>query len=134
MRVPSFLVRRFYVGESLRNTEGGFQLEAHNEIGPGTIVGLTRITVDGATIDPERITAQLQDGASDAVAAAAISRSSPVPVERGDRVTIHVSGPQLAPGRHQLEVELVERDLGTLQLAITESLADEPGPTAPIDC
>lgn len=132
MRVPGFLVRRFYVQGSLRNWEGGFQLEAHNGMGQGTIVGLTRITVDGVGIDPQRITAQRQGGS--AVPAATISRASPVPVEVGDRVTIRVSGPQLRPGPHRLEVELVERDLGALQLGITESLADELRPSAPGDC
>jgi hypothetical protein len=83
-------------------------------------------------IDPRRITAQRQGGS--AVPAATISRASPVPVAVGDRVTIRVSGPQLRPGRHRLEVELVERDLGALQLGITESLADEPRPSAPVDC
>ncbi len=132
MRVPGFLVRRFYVQGSLRNTEGGFELQAHNGMGPGTIVGLTSITIDGMSIDPRRITAQRQGGS--AVLAATISRASPVPVAVGDRVTIHVSGPQLAAGRHRLEVELVERDLGVLQLGITESLAEDPRPTAPVDC
>lgn len=134
MRVPSFLVRRFYVEGSLRNTESGFRLEAHNDMGEGTIVGLTRITVDGVTIDPERITAKLHDAGTDALPAAAISRSASVPVRRGDRVTIHVSGAPLPAGRHQLEVELVERDLGALELAISESVTDDTDPAAPIDC
>ncbi|MBA2570404.1 MAG: hypothetical protein H0V04_04390 [Chloroflexi bacterium] len=123
MRVPAFLVRRFYVAGSLRNTDRGFQLQAQNEMGEGMIVGMPRIAVDGALIEPARITAA-RDGASDAVRADRITRTSPVPVRRGDRVTIHVDGPPLAAGRHELEVELVERDLGALQLAITETLAE----------
>ena len=123
MRVPAFLVRRFYVAGSLQNSDRGFELQAQNEMGEGMIVGLHRIAVDGTVIDPARITAA-RNGAADAVRAETISRIAPVPVRRGDRVTIHVDGPPLAAGRHELEVDLVERDLGALQLAITETLAE----------
>ncbi len=124
MRVPGFLVRRFYVAGSLRNTTTGFQLQAHNEMGDGTLVGVTRIEVDGVAMDPAGITAQ-REGTDEVVRAAGISHTSPVPVRRGERVTLHVTAQPLAPGRHELEVELVELDLGALQLAITESIADD---------
>lgn len=124
MRVPGFLVRRFYVPGSLSNTPTGFQLRAHNEMGDGTLVGVTRIEVDGVAMDPAEITAQ-REGSDEVLRAADISRTSPVLVRRGESVTLHVTAQPLTPGRHELEVELVELDLGTLQLAITESIADE---------
>jgi len=124
MRVPGFLVRRFYLAGSLANTPTGFQLQAHNEMGDGTLVGVTSIAVDGVAMDPAGITAQ-REGTDEVVRADDISRTSPVPVTRGERVTLHVTAQPLAPGRHELEVELVELDLGTLQLAITESIADD---------
>jgi hypothetical protein len=124
MRVPGFLVRRFYVAGSLRNTPTGFQLQAHNEMGDGTLVGVTSIQVDGVVMDPTGITAQ-REGTSEVVRAADISRTSPVPVRRGERVTLHVTTQPLTPGRHELEVELVELNLGALQLGITESIVAE---------
>ncbi len=124
MRVPGFLVRRFYVAGSLRNTATGFQLQAHNEMGDGTLVGVTRIAVDGVTMDPAGIIAQ-SDGTDESIRATDISRASPVHVARGQRVTLHVTAEPLSPGRHELEVELLELNLGALQLAITESVAAE---------
>jgi len=126
MRVPGFLVRRFYVAGSLRNTSTGFQLQAHNDMGEGTLVGVTRIAVDGVAMDPAGITAQ-HEGSDEVVRAVDISRSSPVPVRRGERVTLRVTAQPLAAGRHELEVELVELNLGALQLAITESVGDGEG-------
>ncbi|MDQ3448950.1 MAG: hypothetical protein M3432_07220 [Chloroflexota bacterium] len=126
MRVPTFLVRRFYVAGSLRNTPTGFRLQAHNDMGEGTLVGVTRIAVDGVVMDPAGITAQ-RDGSDEVVRAVDISRTSPVPVRRGERVTLHVTAQPLAVGRHDLEVDLVELNLGALQLAITESVEDDGG-------
>ena len=48
------------------------------------------------------------------MSATEVSPSNPVSVSKGDRVTLHVEGPQLAPGGHQLEVELTEQNLGAL--------------------
>ncbi len=122
MRVPGFLVRRFYVAGSLRNTPSGFQLQAQNEMGDGTLVGVTRITLDGVAMDPTGITAR-REGTDEVVQAADISRASPVPFRRGERVTLHVNSPPLTPGPHDLEVELLELNLGALQLGISESIA-----------
>ncbi len=124
MRVPAFLVRRFYVPGSLRNTPTGFQFQAHNEMGDGTLVGVTSITVDGLAMDPAGITAQ-REGTDEVVRAADISRVASVPFKRGERVTLHVISQPLTPGPHELEVELVELNLGTLQLGISESVAAE---------
>jgi hypothetical protein len=124
MRVPAFLVRRFYVPGSLRNTPTGFQIQAHNEMGDGTLVGVTRITVDGLAVDPAGITAELE-GTDEVVRASGISRVSSVPFKRGERVTLHVISQPLTPGPHQLEVELVELNLGVLQLGILESVAGD---------
>lgn len=122
MRVPDFLVGRFYVRGSLRNTASGFALEAYNEMGDGMLVGFGRVAVDGLEIDPGRITADRRDGTS--IAAGSISRMSPIAVRRGDSVTVHVAGERLSPGGHRLEVTIVERDLGVLEMAITDPVVD----------
>ncbi|MDQ3493635.1 MAG: hypothetical protein M3452_10325 [Chloroflexota bacterium] len=124
MRVPAFVVRRFYVAGSLRNTPTGFQMQAHNEMGDGTLVGVTRISVDGMAMDPRGITAQ-REGTDEVVRSSDISRTSPVPFRRGERVTLHVESQTLTPGAHELEVELVELNLGALQLGISESVAPD---------
>jgi hypothetical protein len=52
-----------------------------------------------------------------------VSPANPVNVSKGDRVTLHVEGAQLAPGEHQLEVELTELNLGALSFSISDRIA-----------
>ena len=124
MQVPSFLVRQFYIGGSLRNVEGGFQLQARNPLADGMLVGIGRFTVDGQAVDPESVSA-LRSGEDTWTRASDVSRSSPVPFRKGDSVTFHVAGPPLAPGVHRLDVELIERDAGLLSLTLDDDLAPD---------
>lgn len=123
MNVPSFLVRQFYVANSLRNNGSGFELKARNPMGAGTLVGVGRIAVDGSEIPPHAVTAQ-RDGDPQPVRAADVSRQNPIPVNVDDQVTLRVEGPPLPPGRHRLEIELVEINLGPLTLSLSERVAD----------
>lgn len=119
MNVPSFLVRQFYVSNSLRNNENGFELKARNPMGNGTLVGVGRISVDGSEIPAHAVTAQ-RDGDPMPIRAADVSRQNPIPVNVGDSVTLRVEGPPLPAGDHRLEVELFEVNLGRLNLSLTE--------------
>jgi hypothetical protein len=121
VNVPGFLVRQFYVAGSLRNDGAGFTLQARNPLGDGTLIGVGRLMVDGVVIAPERVTA-IRESDSRAFRASDVSAVTPIDVRQGDRVTLCVAGPPLAPGNHRLEVELTELNLGQLQLAITDTL------------
>jgi hypothetical protein len=123
MNVPAFIARRFYVPGSLRNEPHGFSLQAHNPIGDGIVVGVGRVAVDRQVVDPAAISA-MRDGDAHPIRAADVTRYQPIRIARGDRVTLLVEGPRLAPGEHVLEVELFERDLGALRFSITEPVVD----------
>ena len=124
MNVPGFIARQFYVSGSLRNTPRGFQLEAQNPMGDGTLVGVGRLRVDGSDIPVQAVTAQLA-GQPEAIRAANVTTASPIRVTKGDRVTLHVDGPQLNPGDHRLEVELHELNLGRLAFSLTDRLSTD---------
>jgi len=121
MRVPDFVLRQFYVAGSLANDADGFHLQARNGLGDGTIVGIGRIAVDGMSVAPEAVSAR-RGGDETVYRAADISRRSPVAFRRGDVVTFHVAGRPLAPGEHAFEVEIHELDLGTLMIAIRDTV------------
>lgn len=122
MRVPGFIVRQFYVKGSLRNADGGFQLEARNPLGDGLLVGIGRFAVDGEGIEPADVSA-IRDGDADWTRGDEVSRTSPVGFHKGDRVTFHVAGRTLQPGKHRLEVEIFERDAGRLSLTLEDDIA-----------
>ena len=123
MNVPGFIARQFYVSGSLRNELTGFRLEAHNPMGDGVLVGVGRLAVDGMAIPPENVTAT-RTGSDVVYRAADVSRTTPIQVKKGDRVTFHVAGRQLAPGNHKLEVELFEVNIGQLRLSLTDRLGE----------
>jgi hypothetical protein len=124
MNVPGFIARQFYVAGSLRNTDTGFQLQAHNPLGQGTLIGVGRIAVDGSEIPAHAVTA-LKEGDPLPVRAADLSRQNPIPVNVGDRVTLSVEGPPLPPGEHRLEVELFELNLGRLAFSLADRVAPD---------
>lgn len=123
MRVPAFMVRQFTVPGSLRNEPGGgFVIQARNGLADGLLVGIGRISVDGVAIDPAIITAT-RAGEETVYRATQVSRHAPVAFRKGDVVTFRIAGLTLREGAHQLEVELIERDLGAVSLGFTETLA-----------
>lgn len=121
MNVPGFIARQFYVAGSLRNSDSGFELQAHNPMGSGTLVGVGKLRIDGRDVPPESVTAQ-RSGDAEPIRAPDISRERPVSVFVGDHVTLHVSGAPLAEGEHQLEVELFELNLGRLAFSISDRI------------
>ncbi len=121
MNIPGFIARQFYVAGSLRNTDSGWELQAHNPMGDGTLVGVGRLRVDGQEIPADSVTAQ-RTGEAEPIRAQDVSRTRPVSVFKGDRVTLAVAGEPLTPGEHSLEVELFELNLGRLSFSITDRI------------
>jgi hypothetical protein len=120
--VPGFIARQFYVAGSLRNTDTGFELQAHNPMGDGVLIGVGQVSVDGRAIDPAAVTAQ-RPGDDQPMSARDVSQSNPVNFRKGDSVRLHVTGRQLTPGEHNLEVQLTEQSLGELSFSISDSIA-----------
>jgi hypothetical protein len=123
MRVPDFLVRQFYIPGSLQPEGDGFRLQARNGMGDGTLVGIGAVVVDGTTIDPAAITAT-RSGDETVHRAADVTRRSPVSFSRNDVVTFHITDHRLAPGEHRFEVEIFELNLGSLRLALKDTLGE----------
>ncbi len=122
MNVPGFIARQFYVAGSLRNTPDGFQLEAQNPMGDGVLVGVGRLRIDGRDIPADSVTAK-RSGSDDVFRAADVTRSKPIQIRKGDRVTLLIAGEPLAQGEHKLEVELFEVNIGALRLSLSDKLA-----------
>jgi hypothetical protein len=121
VNIPGFLARQFYVAGSLRNTESGWELQAQNPMGAGTLIGVGRMRVDGRDIPAETVSAR-RSGDVDAIRAIDVSSTRPVSVFKGDRVTLQVEGETLSAGEHRLDVELVEVNLGRLSFSITDRI------------
>jgi hypothetical protein len=121
VEVPAFMARQFYVAGSLRNTPDGFELEARNPMGDGTLTGIGPLSVDGREIPVEAVSA-LRAGEPEALRAADVSRFKPIKVRKGDSVTLRVAGERLEPGEHELRVRLIELNLGALRFSVRDQV------------
>ena len=122
MNIPGFIARQFYVAGSLRNTDSGWELQAQNPMGDGVLVGVGRMLVDGREIPAGSVSAQ-RAGDAERIRAEDVSRTQPVNIHKGDRVTLAVDGEPLSPGEHKLEVELFELNMGRLSFSIADTIA-----------
>lgn len=119
--IPPILLKKLYVKGSLRAEGDGFALDLQNPIAPGVIHGVKALTVDGAAVDLAQATIVLPDGQSRP--AAAISADAPLEFPLGATFTLRVAGHPLPPGNHRLELRVVVRDVGPLNIPIADALA-----------
>jgi hypothetical protein len=121
VNIPGFIARQFYVSGSLRNTDSGWELQAHNPMGDGTLVGVGKIKVDGTEIPVDAVSAR-RSGDTEPIRAVDVSKQRPVSVFKGDRVTLAVDGAPLTAGEHRLDVELHELNMGRLSFSIKDTV------------
>jgi len=60
--LPSFILKRLYVNESLSNTLDGFEFAVRNLIETGTILELFGLDVDGTAHPPNAVVLLMTDG------------------------------------------------------------------------
>ncbi len=118
MAIPTALLRRFYVGNSLRNHGDGFEFQLANRIAPTTIVSLGPIEVDGELFAPNQITVK----ASRPRPASAIREGAPLFLSMGKVVTLSIPGKQLKPGRHQIIVHALTKEVGPVSIEFDETI------------
>ena len=96
--IPSFMLRALYQRESLRITGDGFQFEIRNDIAPVRLTGLLPLKVDGKAI-PLVQCSYVHGG--EELPATAVSAANPVPVDKGESVTVRVRETRVCLcGRH----------------------------------
>jgi len=117
--VPSYMLKRIYVVGSLKNVEGGFQFALKNNIASGTLVGLSKVEVDGVAVGPENIMA----GKGEATAKASeMSYQKPVYFNVGDTFVVKVLGQTLKAGAHEISLTINASEIGHLTLPISDTI------------
>lgn len=118
MAIPTALLRRFYVGQSLRNNGDGFEFQLANRIAPTTIVSLGPIEVDGELFAPDQIIIR----ASKPRKASEIREGAPLFLSMGKVASFAIPGKQLAPGRHQVIVHALTKEVGPVSIEFDETI------------
>ena len=117
--IPGALLKKLYQKGSLKNTGDGFEFSLKNVLAPGTIVGISRLTVDGRDVDASRIVA-CYGGKSMAVPD--ISPQRPLDFGINTVVTVQVEGDTLDSGSHDIVVVPNTKEVGELEIGITDTI------------
>ena len=118
MAIPTALLRRFYVGRSLKNSEDGFRFQLANHIAPTTILSLGPLEVDGELFAPDQILVT----ASRPRPASAISEKSPLFLDISRRLTISIPGHRLPSGPHQVLLHAITKEVGPVAIEFDDSI------------
>ncbi|MBC7251195.1 MAG: hydroxymethylglutaryl-CoA reductase [Anaerolineae bacterium] len=117
--LPAFVLKKLYVKGSLKNTDNGFSLSIRNTLAPGTITGLAPLQVDGRSYPLERTLLQVGETS---LPASEISSASAYQFPLNATATILVTGETLSPGEHQIVITVDTREVGELQIAVSDTL------------
>lgn len=118
--IPPFVLKKLYLRGSLRSEAGGFSLCLKNVIAPGSITGISGMVLDGQNVDIA--TATVTPAGGEARTAGDISREAPLQFPLGSEVTLSVAGEPLEPGAHRLTIRVIVRDVGPLEIPISDTL------------
>jgi len=118
--IPPFVLKKLYVSGSLKSEAGTTSLRLKNVIAPGTITGITGLVLDGQDVDLARVSVAPHDAARRS--AVEISGQAPLDFPLGAEVTLAIDGARLETGSHELVLRVVAKDVGPLQIPISDAL------------
>ena len=118
MAIPTALLRRFYLENSLKNNGDGLEFRLANRVAPTTIVSLGPIEIDGELFAPD----QIMVSASKKRPASAIHEQSPFFLRMGKKMTLSIPGKFIKPGEHQVIVHAITKEVGPVSIEFEESV------------
>ncbi len=129
--IPGFILRRLYVARSLANTPRGLELSIRNRVGSGTVVGVVSVTVDGSSHAVSGLAVHHPVGGERP--ASSITAEAPLAIGENAVIRFILGGMHLSPGRHDIRLRLLTREVGTIDLPVTDVVAERitDAPPAP---
>ncbi len=121
MQVPGFLLRRLYVKGSLRNVEGGYELDLKNSLGSGYAEQVLPLTVDAVEVPLEDASFVVEN---EVTRFDAVSSEKPITLALNRVVTIRVEGAPIQAGKHKIGIGFVVTGMGKMQFDITDAVAE----------
>lgn len=116
MRVPSFMLKKLYVDDSLEARDGsGFAFRLKNSLATATIVAPPKVRIDGTPVD---VSFEVE---GEAVPAEDIDEDDPFELAKGLEVRV-VSDAEIDPGAHQIGIEADTDQFDTLDFEVEDTL------------
>ena len=118
--IPSSILSKLYNRTSLKNSDGTVCFSVKNRLTPATLRKISRVEIDSAPIDLERVTLTLEDGS--ACPAASVTAKKPINFPLGTMLMFRLDMPPLEEGKHHLTVVFDSQPFGELKLAVSDAL------------
>lgn len=118
--IPSFLLKRLYVKQSLRNNEQGFQFELNNTLGSGLGTEIMPLVLDGKEL-PKDNSYFIFNG--NEAPFSAVNKERPFTLPMNKRTTILVKGTTLTEGPHKIAFSFVAQGLGKLGFEFIDAVS-----------
>ena len=120
--IPSFLLRKLYVRNTLKNTSDGFAFELRNKLGSGYAYKLWPLTVDGHELPLANTIFKLGDTET---CFSAVTRDHTFTLAMNRTIIIKAYGVILEPGIHKIGMGFDVPGLGTLNFDFSDALRDD---------
>jgi len=117
LKIPSFVLRKLYVSNSLGNEDGGFCFRLRNSLGTAELTVFPEIEVDGDRIPKARVSLWI-DGKE--VKVKEISVEKPLCFPKNTEAKVFVAGRNLGRGLHTVVISTETKEFKTLRFDIEE--------------
>ena len=118
-KLPAFMLKALYVRGSLRNSDDGFEFQLKNELGPARIIGALPLQMDRKPV-PLADCRFLYGGKE--AGFETVTAGNSVLMHKGEALTVKVRGMTLRPGRHNLDIGVVVKDVGELRFTVGDAV------------
>jgi len=122
MIIPNLFLKKLYTQGSLRNTAAGVQFALKNRLNDAEVVGLGSISIDGSPVSCVRL-----EVGDRLVAVDQVDSAHPLPFPLRSKVTVVTDAPELALGRHEVELTFETRPFGKVKFKVQDTIAGEGG-------
>jgi hydroxymethylglutaryl-CoA reductase (NADPH) len=118
--IPSFLLAKLYVKDSLKNTASGFEFTLKNNLDSTMLIGIGPIGLGGKNYAGETVNITVGDKT---INAAELSRQTSVPVRVGTLIKVSITGEKLTAGLQKINVTAISSDIGQIKFDISDTLS-----------
>jgi len=122
MTIPTLLLKKLYTLHSLKNTSTGAQFALKNRLHDAEVVEVRKIAIDGKPLALDQVRLDLGEGVE--LTPAEVDVAHPMPLPLRSVVTIRTREPELAAGRHEIEVDFDSRPFGKLHFKVNDALSN----------
>ena len=119
--IPSMLLKRLYTFGSLENKNGGVTFAIKNRLSDAELTELISIQIDGQSVPNEKITLDLGNG--ETTTPAHISGATPLSFPLRKIVNINIDMPELAKGKHIIELAFQTKPFGKLKFSVDDAIS-----------